>query len=486
MRICLLLPVLLFCFLWIVVGGVAPQSKLPHLQPADCSELRQRFVEAQPQRLECWRLIVPWFRDGRESLRQMELFALRLKSLVKSDQAPILYLPGGPGEAASLSLREWLAAELSQDHDIILLDPRGTGFSRPTLHCREARPSGHADWVRVCRERFAASALDLSAFALSEVLRDYVDLLSVLGDAQVNVYGHSFGSRLALMLADAAPERIRALVLDGVYPPPVYDLAELARNLDSALDRLFADCARDSACGRAFPNLVELFYRTAAELNATPQTVIMPGLDIGLSLNGSDYIFLLWSWLHDTGAIPYLPAFIESLARGAYEIDPLTESALFARSDDARIRRNESAFLSLRCPEDLAAPAAEPAPAEESDIHPLLLAAVRELVADHYAKCQSWNVPTAVSRLTDPVASDIPSLLFSGAYDPATPPRWGDFALAHLSKAWHFIFPQVGHGALAAAPCATNIMRAFLEDPTRAPTADCFAAQAPPVFLTQE
>lgn len=477
---------ILFSLLCLGAGGLQSQSEPPHLKADDCSWLKGRIPEAQAERLECSWLVAPWFRDGRTFRIDMELFILRVEALVEPNQAPILVVPGGPGEAASYSFRDWLASELSQDHDIILLDPRGTGFSYPPLDCREARESGEDDWARVCRERFAARGIDLSAFGLPEALGDYVDLLSVLDVAQVNVYAHSYGSRLALLLADAAPDRIRALVLDGVYPPPVNDLAELARNLDLALDQLFADCALDKACGRAFPNLGELFYRTVAELHAAPQTLFMPGMDISLNLNGSDYILLLWSWLHDAGAIPHLPAFIASLARGDFEIEPALESALFARSEGERHGRNESVFLSMRCPEDLAAPADERYPDDEPDIHPLLAAAVRALVESHYAECQIWPVPVASARLDDPVASDIPSLLFSGAYDPATPPRWGDFALAHLSRAWHFVFPQVGHGALAAAPCATKIMRAFLEEPARAQPADCFAAQAPPVFLTQE
>jgi len=474
---------LILCLLWMAVS-VASQPEPPYLKSGDCSGIKARFPEAQPERFECWWLVLPWSRAGIQFPSEMELFALRIKSLGESSQAPILYLPGGPGEAASTSLRDWLASALSRDYDIILLDPRGTGFSHPPLDCREARERSPADWVRVCRQRFAARGMDLSAFTLPEVLRDYVDLLSQLDDVQVNVYGHSFGSRLALMLADAAPDRVRALVLDGVYPPPLNDLAELARNLDSGLGRLFADCALDQACNRAYPNLGDSFYRTVAELNAAPQTLNMPGLDIGVVLNGNDYIFLLWSLLQDADSIPHLPAFIASLARGAYDLEFELQSTLFVDEENAGNARNESAFLSMRCAEDLAVPTADRFPGEEPDIHPALLAAVRELVEAHYAECHIWNMLAADSRLQDPIASDIPSLLFSGAYDPATPPRWGDFALAHLTRAWHFVFPQIGHGALAAAPCATEIMRAFLEDPRRPPASDCFAEQRPPAFVT--
>ena len=475
---------ILFSLLCLGAGGVQSQSELPRLKADDCSWLKGQLPESQAQRLECSWLVAPWFRDGRTFRVDMELFILRVKPLVESSQAPLLVVPGGPGEAASYDFPDWLASELSRDYDIILLDPRGTGFSYPPLDCREARESSGNDWVQVCRERFAARGIDLSAFSLPEVLRDYVDLLAVLDQGPVNVYAHSYGSRLALLLAEAAPDRIRALVLDGVYPPPVNDLVEMARSLDSALERLFADCALDRACDRAFPNLRASFYRTVADLNAAPQMLTLPSLGIDVVVNGNDYVFLLWSWLHDAGKIPHLPAFIASLAGGALEVEPALESALFMQPEGERRRRNESAFLSMRCPEDLAVPDAERHPGQEPDIPPPLAAAVRELVEAHYFQCQNWRLPAARSLAVDPISSDVPSLLFSGAYDPATPARWGDFAAGHLTRSRHVVFPQAGHGALAAVPCAVDIMGAFLSNPRRAPEPDCLAAQRPPDFAS--
>ncbi|MCY4073135.1 MAG: alpha/beta fold hydrolase [Chloroflexi bacterium] len=462
---------------------VHSQPVSPRIKPEECTWFSSILTQAQLDRLECAWLVVPEFRDGRESSYKLELALLRIKSRQATDSAPILYLPGGPGEAASSYLPDWLESDLSQEHDIIILDPRGTGFSYPSLICPEASQSNVVDWVRVCRERMSARGLDLAAYTIPEVIRDYVDLLSLMDLPQVNLYGSSYGSRLALMLADAAPERIRSLALDGVYPPPLRHTAEVARNLDMALNRLFDDCARDVACKEAYPKLRDSFYRVVSELNASPQGLTMLGQDMGMAITGNDFILMMSSLLHHTSVVPYLPAFVASFASGNFDFEPLLQSELFASDEDGRASQTESAFLTQRCPEDLAVPEAQRYLTNPDGIAPVLIAATREVVDAHYAECQAWNVPALTTRIEGPVTSGIPSLLMSGAYDPATPAQWGSFAAEHLRNNWHFVFPNAGHGMLDSVPCATEIMRTFLSNPLQDPSADCFSALRLPRFV---
>ncbi len=459
------------------------QPEAPQIKPQECPWSSRMMPQSHLDRLECAWLVVPAFRDGRESSYNMELALLRIRSRQATDSAPILYLPGGPGEAASSDLAFWLESDLGHERDIIMLDPRGTGFSYPSLSCPEASRNNVADWVSVCRERIAARGVDLTAYTIPAIVRDYVDLLSLLDLPQVNVYGSSYGSRLALMLADAAPERIRSLALDGVYPPPRRHTAEVARNLDMALDRLFDDCASDGACKETYPELRGMFYRAVSELKASPQELTLLGQPIGMTITGNEFILLMSSLLHHTSVIPYLPAFIASFGSGDYDFEPLLESELFASDEDGREAQSKSAFLTQRCSEDLAVPEAQRYLTDSDGIAPLLLAAAREVVEAHYAECQAWNAPALTTPIERPVTSDIPSLILSGAYDPATPARWGSFAAAHLRNNWHFVFPNAGHGMLDSVPCATEIMQAFLSDPLQDPSADCFIVLRPPRFV---
>ena len=148
-------------------------------------------------------------------------------------------------------------------------------------------------WIRVCRQRLVKQGVDLSQFQYLSVVWDMHDLLVALELEQVHLYGNSYGSRLALLLSSLAPERVRSMVLDGVYPPPRNDLAELASNSARALERLFADCKADAACHELYPHLREMFYHVVAEMNAAPPELYHLGESTGWTLTGDQ--FLAWT-----------------------------------------------------------------------------------------------------------------------------------------------------------------------------------------------
>ena len=101
-------------------------------------------------------------------------------------------------------------------------------------------------------------------------------------------------------------------------------------------------------------------------------------------------------------------------------------------------------------------------------------------------QCELWNVPAAPGLILHAVKSDVPALLLSGAYDPATPPHWAQFAAGHLSRSWNVVFPHVGHGVLESDECAGELMRAWLSDPLKSPDAACYASLRPPLFVEQD
>jgi pimeloyl-ACP methyl ester carboxylesterase len=87
--------------------------------------------------------------------------------------------------------------------------------------------------------------------------------------------------------------------------------------------------------------------------------------------------------------------------------------------------------------------------------------------------CPAWPVGAADPEDRAPVASDLPVLLLAGELDPVTPPGWARQAASTLPRSQMFHFPGVGHGVLAAHPCADRVAAAFLADPERKPFDDC-------------
>ncbi len=68
--------------------------------------------------------------------------------------------------------------------------------------------------------------MDLSLFDSAASAADVADLGRVLGFEEWNLYGISYGTRLALTVLRDHPENVRSVILDSTYPPSVDALTE--------------------------------------------------------------------------------------------------------------------------------------------------------------------------------------------------------------------------------------------------------------------
>jgi len=101
--------------------------------------------------------------------------------------------------------------------------------------------------------------------------------------------------------------------------------------------------------------------------------------------------------------------------------------------------------------------------------------------------CEIWGAKEAAPIENQPVASDIPTLLLAGEYDPVTPPSWGEMVAEGLSNSFYFEFPGVAHGAsVTGGECPLSVALAFLDDPTTEPDGSCLAEMSGPAFVVPE
>jgi hypothetical protein len=100
-------------------------------------------------------------------------------------------------------------------------------------------------------------------------------------------------------------------------------------------------------------------------------------------------------------------------------------------------------------------------------------------LSDHFSEqytlnmCDLWNVPTADPKENEAVVSDIPTLIFSGRYDPITPPKWAELVAETLSASFYYEFPNMSHGVMRSTSWAPQMGLTFLDDPLRAPDSAC-------------
>jgi pimeloyl-ACP methyl ester carboxylesterase len=142
--------------------------------------------------------------------------------------APVFLLAGGPGQAASDLYTSFAAAfaRINRNHDIVLVDQRGTGRSAP-LTC-----SYPDDWRTDANELSALRAATLACLArfgdraryytTSVAVRDLEQVRVALGYGPIDLYGSSYGTRVAELYMRRYPQATHAVILDGVtYPEQV-------------------------------------------------------------------------------------------------------------------------------------------------------------------------------------------------------------------------------------------------------------------------
>lgn len=207
---------------------------------------------------------------------------------------PVVALAGGPGQTALLFAPGGVLNGLREQRDLIFLAQRGTLFGQ-RLAIEECvglldadaanalveevnafsggqavdrslpfdqyleRYSTQAGIINdACYQAFDAAGFDPTQFNTLNSARDVVGLLAELGYDSYNLYGVSYGTRLALEIARNFPDSgLRSIVLDSPATPSADRLISLVRAPHDALLRLFEDCANDAACNEAYPDLTQ-------------------------------------------------------------------------------------------------------------------------------------------------------------------------------------------------------------------------------------
>ncbi|MYE78927.1 MAG: alpha/beta hydrolase [Chloroflexi bacterium] len=469
------------------------QDNHPHYEASDCPEIALWMASAELGAIRCGLLHVREDRAAGGGSAMLRLFVLRLAAQNERGNAPIVYLAGGPGGAASAALEGLLSSALRSEHEIILIDQRGAGLSQPALNCPEIDAGASENPLAACRARLLAAGIDLAAYNTSNSAQDINELLIALDLPTANIYGISYGARLALTMARDFPQRLGAMILDGVSPPQAQLLTEQAVNGNRAFERLFADCAADPACRQAYPNLRASFNQVIDRLNQAPAEIAHLRSGAATWMDGEIWVNYLFDLLYDTSLLAWLPAMIRAHAAGDYGFAPpemaslaKPESALqlpdFALQYDAD---SEGLYYSIICAEAVPFESAEGLLAAGARLPPRTAAALSNAALQLLADCELWGLPAAAASHKRPVISAIPTLLFSGAYDPVSPPAWAVAAAQGLETSWRFVLPDTGHGALGNSDCADTIALEFLRQPTQEPASDCLEALRPPVFRSQ-
>jgi pimeloyl-ACP methyl ester carboxylesterase len=413
----------------------------------------------------CGTLDVPENRDepkGRKiGLRVAVVPALRVEALPD----PLFVLAGGPGQGASDFYASISGAfgRVRRDRDIVLVDQRGTGHSN-RLDCEfedeaEIAASDPSQLTEQARECLASLAGDPRYYTTSVAVRDLDEVRRALGYERVNLYGVSYGTRVAQHYLRRFPDRVRSVVLDGVVPVDLALGPDVAIQAQRALDVLFERCRDDADCNGRFANVSDSWTQLRERLTREPLRIELPDpltAEFATNTIGVPQVSAavrLLTYSDETASV--LPLLIH---RAHVEQQPqslIAQYLMIKRSTETQIAYGM--HFAVTCSEDSPRWAQEKV--SEEALGQTYLG--RTFMQGLTAMCSVWPKGPVDADFNAPLVSDAPVLLLSGENDPVTPASYGERAARSFRNGTHIVLRGQGHGQLANG-CMPRVVNDFI------------------------
>lgn len=444
--------------------------------------------------VECGRLRVPENYD--DPGRSIEIAFMIIRPQRNRDpENPVIFLSGGPG-SASLVYAEMLVAnpqihDIVADRDWVFFDQRGNGRSTPMLICPEEKD--YLKRVKLCRDKLIGEGIDLSQYNSERSARDIEELRKALGVKQWNLWGLSYGSRLAFAVARDFPASVRSIIHDAPSYPGGPEIIDDFRGADLAINRLLSKCAADAACSRRYPDLRTRFFEALQRLRRQPILVGEKRYDDTRLANVIRiYLFNSAPAIYEQ-RVQSLLAYMDAAARGdgdlllqiernmpteadPYEEKPVPSEGWYAMGQNLSVECNEE--RSFESPEDYSEAAAE------SDVARALFALFGEDFGAEFQVCANWPSGRADPIRKSRVYYDGPQLVFSGELDASLSGLSGYTIAMLFPNARNVVFKNGPHGQVHLTDyppkvadgyrlCALRLARGFLADPTRSLDTRC-------------
>jgi pimeloyl-ACP methyl ester carboxylesterase len=399
---------------------------------------------------------------------------------------PLFLLAGGPGQGAIAMYTSYAGAfaRVNRNHDIVLVDQRGTGGSAP-LACdypddwlppEDAMPALRRATL-ACLQKYGDR---VRFYTSAAAVADLAAVREALGFTVIDLYGVSYGTRVAELYMRRYPESIHAVILDGVTYPEQAIGAETPLDGERALDLIVARCAKSKDCAAAYPDLQQDLDSLRRQFGPQKSLITIAdpnsGLPLKLEFNRGMLNASLRFLSYSAAQASLLPPLIHRAAQGALG-ELAAQTIMTARQVSEQLASGMQ--NSVICSED--APFMAAAEIDRAAISKTYqgvdqLDALKEI-------CKLWPSGPVDADLHSPLRSAIPTLLLSGEADPVTPPADAERAAKGLARHRHLVLSGEGHGQVATG-CVPKLMAEFLD--TAAPErldASCLDRHIPAPFF---
>jgi pimeloyl-ACP methyl ester carboxylesterase len=359
---------------------------------------------------------------------------------------PIVPLLGGPGEAASDAAKIFVErlAPMLNDRDLLLVDQRGAGRSG-ALRCHFFSPADPAEnlqnlfppaAVERCAKELAMHA-DLTQYSYRRFADDLENVRRALGYGPLNLSAGSYGTRAAQVFVRTYPRSVRTMYLGSVVPIDIALPLPFAKAAQSMLERTFAACEADAACGSAFPRVRDEFSQMMEHLASGRVFVNVPGHAGTVALSQGRVAEWFRSLLYRPSSAARLPWLIDRASRGDWT--PIAKGIL-GNARDADSDLSFGLLLSITCSDDV------PFVREEE-----VEAATRNTflgdwrLRQQQVACKVWPHAAVPVNYREPVHTQVSTMFVSGDSDGGTPVWFTEHAAPAFQNRVEVIMHNRGH-----------------------------------------
>lgn len=434
---------------------------------------------------ELCRLGVPENRTKSDS-RIISVAFIRLRSKTGDAGAPLVFLRGGPGQPATPILQSQDALSMFQPFleqgDVILLDQRGTGQSKPNLTFKltnqistdlfasEANMKAH--FLTGCRDAakyFRGEGVDFAGYTTVQSAADINDIRVALEVEKLRLVGFSYGTHLALATMKQFGNHLDRVVVAGV------EGLDHTLKLPQAMDTQFAKIAKLAAADSrmsAAGNLVELRDRVFQKLEQEPikVSVKLPGKDglVEMPVGKFALQFILRMDIGDASDIPVFPRLLYEIDRG--------ETQLLAQFVQKRLPIFQSFNVMTLVMDSASGASTERRAAIEIQAKESAFGNVGNF--PFYPEViEIFEVPDLGQEFRSPLISDVPTLFLTGTLDWNSPPYQAELIRFGFNNAEHITVVNAGHEQILPQP---EIFKAMIEFMAGQAVGDR-EVQAPPI-----
>ncbi len=402
----------------------------------------------------------------------IELVFVRLKSTSDKPGYPTVYLDGGPGSSATniASVPDYMRAfqKLREVGDVILLDQRGVGRSKPNLtHLaseslpldsfadREAVLRAFKERAKVAADYFRSKGIDILAYNSVESANDVEDLRKALGAEKLNLVGFSYGTHLGLACIRYHGKNLNRVVLIGTEGPDHTD--KLPSTSDASIRRLSALVAKDPELGPKMPDLAGTLKRILDRLEKEPVTVTIMDQrtrkPVDAKVGKIGLQFLIMRDLGDTNDLPIFPLWFYTMDKGDYSI--------LKRFVERRYNQFGGGVSVMTLVTDISSGVSKARKQQiQKEARTALLGDIVNFPISDMGDV--FGNPDLGDAYRSPIKTDVATLFVSGVLDNNTQPFQADEVRKTFQNSTHIVIDNAGHESMLVDPQVQQTMVQFL------------------------